>query len=386
MKGEEGAHLGLKDCYAFCINLIKEQNEAGRFNISISSSSENKLLPAVKKSSRILVLPKVSEGLLILDEIGAQKDFVNLMMAQKMLQYDRYDQCFSFIEELEKNRENLVYQKNDQLFISVLIKQVFFVLHEYGHLFVGDNETIRDGLCKRIDAIIEAFGEEIVDSSSAKNQYETLKELYPDRKDEFDYFSPYIYPNMEQNKIYDMAKIFAEKERKKEEYIADTFAIFEIESLFSYMGVLNSSENVCLLGKKILETLCITHYINLISKTLDREYISPTENKEKWNKVYNTEMDMIIYNVVRLIVGVYNYSSIIQEKYKINEFFDLQYIERLNVNKARILIDMKNEDNYESINKIISEGSGDNKRDENTIFQLNNKIEDYVQSLKQLYA
>lgn len=362
------------DCYKLCELYIKHQKELGYYDFNLSDDCIYQLLPSINRRKKTLYLPRIAEALFILDEIGAKDDFIYLMLAQKMLEIDDYEQCELFLEELEKRRADIKVSSNEQLSFAVILKLMFCVFHEYGHYFISDDEEVKKLIGECVDLMIKGLDVDIDNMSLITDILCSYKQTFPERNDEIEQNRSALISVFLENDIYDKSKVFSSKENTKEEYLADYFAISQLDDFFGQLGFLYNGDNVSFMAKKILESLSVANVINNISRSLD--------DVAGLNKGM---INSLVYDASRISIAVITCGTIFSIRHDIEDFFDDDYLYHLFLDKSKYLISMKGSDYYTLINEKIMFGSVNNTRDENRIALLKNRIDEYVTALKKLY-
>lgn len=206
------------DTYRECVEIVNNVIVENNIDVTIASGDESVFLPNIDLKKKIIFFPLLQEPLLIIDEIGTVEQFRSFYLSLLMLQNDDYELGNELMDKLAEYGMPACADA-EAFYKSILVKQVFILLHEIGHYYFK-NEKIPgffkdyfSEYCKLLDAFHE--DRQAVEKEKAK-MLETSKMVVNDVAflkvffDEFDYKSRIAsYMNETNNIAESSADLFA---------------------------------------------------------------------------------------------------------------------------------------------------------------------------------
>ena len=210
----------MMDTYKECVEIVNRIIVENNIDVAIVSGDESVFLPNIDIEKKIILFPYLQESLLILDEIGTADQFRSFYLSLLMLQNDDY-------ESGNELMDNLAFYGMPEctdakaLYKSILVKQVFILLHELGHYYYKYDEIpsiFRDYFseyCKMLDEFHK--NREAVEKEKAQ-MLEMSKRVVNDVTFLKDYFDEFDYKNRIASYINERSNV--------DESAADLFASF----------------------------------------------------------------------------------------------------------------------------------------------------------------
>lgn len=335
------------DTYRECIEIVNRIIVENNIDVAIVSGDESVFLPNIDIEKKIILFPYLQESLLILDEIGTADQFRSFYLSLLMLQNDDYE----FGNEL---MDNLVLYGMPRcvdpqtMYNSILVKQVFILLHELGHYYYRNNEIpgIFSNCFSEYCKILDEFHKDKESVEKEKAQMlEMSKKVVNDVVFLKDHFDKFDYKNRIASYINERDAI--------DESSADIFALFILLNLLpSRMGF---SYN--LVVKSVFGAINYIHTITSFSNFIDG--VSDTCRYSN-----NLSIRLGFLKTITAVFDPYKYSS--------EDIF-----EKL----VQFVSDLPNIEKY-----ILKWREGNNNLYDTESYQnLKNRIENYANSVKGLY-
>ena len=221
----------MMDTYRECVEIVNRIIVENNIDVAIVAGDESAFLPYIDFEKKIILFPYLQESLLILDEIGSADQFRSFYLSLLMLQNDDYEFGNELMDNLVLNGMPRCVDPQT-MYNSILVKQVFILLHELGHYYYRNDEIpsiFRDYFseyCKILDAFHE--DKESVEKEKAK-MLEMSKKVVNDVVFLKDYFDKFEYKNRIASYMNERNAI--------DESSADLFALFILLRMFpSRMG------------------------------------------------------------------------------------------------------------------------------------------------------
>lgn len=185
------------DIYRECVEIINNIVVENNIDITIVPGDENAFLPSIDFKKKTIIFPYYQEPLLILDEIGTADQFRSFYLSLLMLQNDDYDSGNELMDTLAANGK-IECANAEVLYKSILVKQVFILLHELGHYYYKNEEmpSIFIDYFSEYCKILDAFHEDTEAVEKEKSQMlEMSKKVVNDDTFLKDFFNEFDYKN-----------------------------------------------------------------------------------------------------------------------------------------------------------------------------------------------
>lgn len=330
-----------------CVEIVNRIIVENNIDVAIVSGDESAFLPYIDFEKKIILFPYLQESLLILDEIGSPDQFRSFYLSLLMLQNDDYE----FGNEL---MDNLVLYglprcvDPQTMYNSILVKQVFILLHELGHYYYRNDEIpsiFRDYFseyCKILDAFHE--DKESVEKEKAK-MLEMSKKVVNDVVFLKDYFDKFEYK--------DRIASYMNERNAIDESSADLFALFILLNFLpSRMGF---SYDIVI--KSVFGAI---NYIHTI--TSYRNFIDGVSDTCRYSN--NMSIRLGFLKTIAAVFDPYKYSSEDIFEKLVQLVSDLPNIEKYILKWREGNINIYNTESYQN---------------------LKNRIDNYAYSVKGLY-
>ncbi len=354
----------INNAYDFCVNRLLEECSQQGWNLSISDGGGYKLTPSINRKHQTAFIPKYMEGLLVLDELEANEDFVSFLLAIHMLINNEYGYCDELIGSLFKRLNGL--KPKDSLYKKIKAKLLFVVLHELGHYAYEENEEIRSFL-----------------KGHAEEWLQHLESIYQLREEDLDRFVGLVkqetsdllefegvLKQLFSQSLHESARNVLSKEQKIEEIAADMFSLLEMESMLSTNSDSkgNSYDESMVMG--VFEAIYFVGSIISLNSTLDLGF---TQEK---TIVRNTEL--IAFNSIRIGGASHLLETLFET--------DIDLLDHPDIFRSSLrCILLLSEDRFEKYVEITANGSNSQK-DTLKFNDCYGRLLLYIDELRGLYA
>ena len=226
-----------------CIEIVRKL--AISFNTNISFKEEDGFSYLATIRNGIITFPIYQETLLILYELDDKERIIDFLLLLYMMDNDEYELCDELLSELEE-KGLPVCSDSDALYTSIFIKQLFLLLHEYGHFLFATRDDIKTRFYESMNRI----GNEMFDRSSLDDrEYEMIVNLMEKYIKNIRNDSAYRNILLKTNFI-DKNQFFISKSHNIEESAADLFALFLLKN-FLENNIINKT--LVQIKKSVLE-------------------------------------------------------------------------------------------------------------------------------------
>lgn len=335
------------DTYRECEKIVNRIIVDNNIDVTIVSGDENAFLPSIDFKKKTIIFPYFQEPLLILDEIGTANQFRSFYLSLLMLQNDDYDFGNELMDTLAANGK-IECANAEVLYKSILVKQVFILLHELGHYYYKNEEkpSIFIDYFSEYCKILDEFHEDTEAVEKEKSQMiEMSKKVVNDVTFLQDYFDKFDYKSRIASYMNEQSDV--------DESVADLFASFILlNSLPSRTGF--SSE---LVVKSVFGAI---NYIHTI--TSYRNFIDGISDSSRYSNALSIRLGFL--KTITALFDPYEYSK--------EDVF-----ERL----VQLVEDLPNSEKY-----ILKWREGNNNPSDKVAYdKLKERIDNYSNTLKQLY-
>ena len=215
-----------------CINIVRKvlsSNDHDISKISFVEGEQLDYLSSVDIDTGVIKFPILQEVFLILYELDEGKRILYLFLAISLLDNNEYESCEEVLEILEKEGLPTCHDSKT-LYRSILVKQLFIILHECGHFFNESDEEWNKKICEyNIEAsrnfIIQPLDESVV-KKIAYEEHKWCPEV------PISVMESVIRKQSSEEGVRSSIGVFFSKKYFVEEFNADVFALEALETFF----------------------------------------------------------------------------------------------------------------------------------------------------------
>ena len=162
-----------------CIEIVRKL--AIKLNSNISFKEEDGFSYLATIRNGIITCPVYQEALLILYELDDKEKIFDYLFSLYMIDNDEYELCNELLSELEE-KGLPVCADSDALYTSIFIKQLFLILHEYGHYLFATRDDIKkrfyEGMNRIGNEMFEDFSLDDSDIDMVINKIAKINKLF----------------------------------------------------------------------------------------------------------------------------------------------------------------------------------------------------------------
>lgn len=137
-----------------CIDVVKKIVKSYNFDVSFIEGDLLDYFSTVSSKEGVISFPALQEAFLILFELDNGERILIFILIILMMENDDYELCEELLTNLEE--KGLPPCSDSQaLYENILIKQLFIILHECGHIYIEKDKSkkieLYENLCKIIN-------------------------------------------------------------------------------------------------------------------------------------------------------------------------------------------------------------------------------------------
>lgn len=253
-----------------CIDIVKKI--AFNFDVSFIEGDLLDYFSTVISNEGVISFPILQEAFLILFELDDGERILIFIFIIIMMENDDYELCEELLTNLEK--KGLPPCSDSQaLYENILIKQLFIILHECGHIFLEKNKSkkieLYDKLCEFIN---ESFLHGKLDDETIDMHVDTVKVLGSKSEE--------LVRELLSNTDYtENSALFLSKSINIEETVADSIALSCLKKIYQET---KSKINKDIFRKSIIEAILFVDVIHTFKVVLP---LLANHNEEDFFKI-----------------------------------------------------------------------------------------------------
>ncbi len=211
-----------------CIDLLKgilESHNQNFNDLTIIEGERFDYSSSVNLDTGVIKFPLLQEAFLILYELDDGERILKFFLIILMLENDEYELCNELLRDIRKLGVPTSFD-SEALYRSILIKQLFILLHECGHYYIKKDEELRGLLYDAVNKMGQfLFQDSEKDESQMESVLNRLSSIHPSLED--------VCRELFSNVNYtELNNLYLKRTINIDESAADLFAILALDELF----------------------------------------------------------------------------------------------------------------------------------------------------------